>query len=455
MDAVLLSRIQFGLTAFFHFFFPPLTIGLATIIAFFEFMYWRTGKEVWDKTSRFWFKLFTIIFAVGVATGITMEFEFGTNWSEYSKFVGDIFGAPLAAEGLFAFFMESTFMGLLLFGRDKISRAMRFFASFFVALGSTLSAFWIIAANSWQQTPTAYKIENGRAILTDFFGAVFNPSTVPRYLHTVDAAYITGAFFMLGISAYFLLKNKNTEVAKPSLKTALIFALVAMLAQGFLGDYHARQVAVTQPAKAAAFEGMWETQKRAPLNLIGIPDPANEKTNMSIGIPNLLSWLVYGDSNAEIKGLKDFAPSERPPVTATYWSYRFMVFLAGWFGILVLWGGYLLVTNKIYTNKAFLKAALYSMLLPLFANEFGWMAAEIGRQPWIVFGLLKTQVAASPLPPAQILLTIVSFTVVYTILGFAVVYLVRREVKKAMNSGVEVPQTAETANRIGGEKAWI
>lgn len=432
MDAIFLSRLQFGFTAFFHFLFPPLTIGMATIITFIEFLYWRTGKEIYDKMARFWFKLFMITFAVGVATGITMEFQFGTNWSEYSKFVGDIFGAPLAAEGVFAFFLESTFMGLLVFGRDKISKTMRFFASFCVALGSTLSAFWIIVANSWQQTPAAFKIEGGRAVLTDFFGAVFNPSTIPRYLHTVDASYITGAFFMMGISAYFLLRNKNVEIAKPSLKIALIFALVAVLAQGLLGDIHAKQVAVTQPAKLAAFEGLWETQTGAPLNLFGIPDPANETTNAKIGVPGLLSWLVYGDTKAEIKGLKEFAPEERPPVKATYWSYHAMLFFAGWFILLVLWGAFLLMRGKLYTNKPFLTLAYYSMLLPLLVNELGWFAAEIGRQPWIVYGLLKTQVAASPLPAYQVLLTTILFFVVYSGLGAVVVYLMRREVKKAM-----------------------
>lgn len=429
MDAVFLSRLQFGLTAFFHFIFPPLTIGLATLIAVIEFSYWRTGKEIYDQMARFWFKLFSIIFVVGVATGITMEFQFGTNWSRYSRFVGDIFGAPLAAEGVFAFFLESTFMGLLLFGRDKISGTMRFLASLFVALGSTLSAFWIIVANSWQQTPAGFKIENGRAVLTDFLAAVLNPSTIPRYLHTVDAAYITGAFFMLGISAYFLLKNRNTAIARQSLKIALIAAVISVLAQGVLGDFHARQVAVTQPAKLAAFEGMWESTTGAPLNLLGIPRPAQEKTILSVGVPGMLSWLVHGDTGAKIQGLKDFAPADRPPVLAAYWSYRVMIFLAGWFVLLVLWGGYLLLRGRIYDHRGFLRAALYSMVLPVIANEFGWFAAEIGRQPWIVQGLLRTGEAASPLPAYQIVLTIVLFVAVYSCLLGLLLYLIRKEIK--------------------------
>lgn len=445
MDVVFLSRLQFGLTAFFHFFFPPLTIGLITFITIVEFFYWRTGKEIYDRMARFWFKLFTIVFAVGVASGITMEFQFGTNWSEYSKFVGDIFGAPLAAEGVFAFFLESTFLGLLIFGRDKISKNMRFLATFLVALGSTLSAFWIIVANSWQQTPTGYKIEGGRAILTNFAAAVFNPSTLPRYLHVVDAAYITGAFFVMGVSAYFLLKDRQKDIAKKSMKIALIFAFVAVLAQGLLGDIHAREVATYQPAKLATFEGLWDTQSNAPLNIFGIPNAANEKIGFNIGVPGLLSWLVHGNTGAEIKGLKSFAPQDRPPLQATYWSYRVMIAAAVWFVLLVIWGAILLARGKVYTNRKFLNAAFYSMLLPLLVNEAGWLSAEIGRQPWIVQGLLRTKAAISPLPAYQILLTIILFVVVYSGLLAALIHLMRREIKKALGEDTVVKTASNLA----------
>lgn len=454
MDAVLLSRIQFGLTAFFHFLFPPVTIGMAVLLAVMEFQYWRTGKGIYDRMARFWSKLFAIIFAVGVATGITMEFQFGTNWSEYSKFVGDIFGAPLAAEGVFAFFLESTFIGLLIFGRDRISRWMRFVSAAMVALGSTLSAFWIIVANSWQQTPAGYKIEGGRAVLTDFWAAVFNPSTVPRYLHTLDAAYITGAFFVMGISAYLLLKGKQTEIAKKSLKMGLVFALAASLLQVYLGDIHAKQVAVTQPAKLAAFEGLWETKSEAPLVLFGIPDPAGERTKMQIGVPGALSWLVYGDTGAPVKGLKEFAPADRPPLLITFYSYRLMILLAGYMALLVLGGGYLLIRGKLYTNKTILKLFFYSIPVPLLVNELGWIAAEVGRQPWIVQGLMRTAAAASPVPAAQILASIVVFTAVYSGLAGALIYLIRRELNRSMAADAGEP--ADTVQLYaGGEKAWI
>lgn len=432
MDILLLSRLQFGLTAFFHFLFPPLSIGLATIIMFMELIYWRTDNPLYDRMSRFWFRLFTLTFAAGVASGITMEFQFGTNWSEYSRFVGDIFGAPLAAEGVFAFFLESTFLGLLIFGRDRISRPMRFWASFFVALGSTMSAFWIIAANSWQQTPVAYQIVEGRAVLTDFWGAIFNPSTMPRFLHTIDASYLTGAFFVMGISAFFLLRKRFLSEARSSMKIALIFALAAILAQGYLGHIHAQQVAITQPVKLAAFEGLWETTAGAPMNLFGIPDAEKETTRFEIGIPGGLSFLIYGDPNAVVTGLKAFAPEERPPLAVSYWSYRTMLILAGWMFLLVILGIYLLVKKRLEPNKLYLRAVLYSLLVPLLTCELGWIAAEFGRQPWAVYGLLKTQAAVSPVPASQVLLSIGIIVAVYSGILAAFIYLLRKEVYQAM-----------------------
>jgi len=439
MDAVTLSRIQFGLTAGFHFLFPPVTIGLAALIAVMEFLFWRTRRPVYDRMARFWSKLFIMYFVAGVATGITMEFQFGTNWSEYSKFVGDIFGAPLAAEGIFAFFLESTFVGLLLFGRDRISQGMRFVSAFLVALGSTLSAFWIIVANSWQQTPVAYHIEGNRAVLTSFFAAVFNPSTLPRYLHTVDASLITGAFFVMGISAYFLLNGRNTELAKGSLAIALVVAALAAPLQVVLGDIHAREVARYQPAKLATFEALWNTTERAPLNIVALPDPSEEKNILSIGIPGLLSFLTQDNANAPVQGLKDIPPADRPPMIPTYVTFRVMVLLGMYFAALMLWGLYLLWTGKIYQHKAYLRLLLYSMTLPLVANETGWVAAEVGRQPWIVYGVLKTVDAASPLPAASVLATTIGFAVIYTALLVTIIYLTRREIAAALGQPATEP----------------
>lgn len=444
MDAVFLSRLQFGLTAFFHFLFPPLSIGLAALIAVIEFLHWRSKKEIYDRLARFWSRLFIITFAVGVATGITMEFQFGTNWSQYSKFVGDIFGAPLAAEGVFAFFLESTFVGLLIFGRDKISNGMRFFSALMVALGSVLSAFWIIVANSWQQTPAGYQIEGGRAVMTNFLAAVFNPSTVPRYLHTVDGAFMTGAFFMLGVNAYFLLKNKALDIAKPSLKIALVFALCVTLAQIFIGDWHAKEVAAAQPAKLAAFEGVWQTESHAPLLVFGIPDTSSEKTRLAVGVPGMLSFLAKGNASGTVKGLKDFPAADRPPVVATFTFFHLMVAIGIYLGLLILWALYLLRKGKLYQNRLVLKLLFYAIPLPFLANELGWLAAEIGRQPWIVYGVLKTVNAASPLPAVQVLISTIAFVLAYSFLFTAVIYLLRREIKKEMGEvSVAVAQGKE------------
>ncbi|NYE57826.1 cytochrome ubiquinol oxidase subunit I [Carboxydothermus ferrireducens] len=429
MDLTALSRLQFTVTAIFHFFYVPLTLGLAVLIAYMEYKYWRTNDEVWDKMARFWTKLFAINFAVGVASGITMEFQFGTNWADYSRFVGDIFGAPLAAEGVFAFFLESTFIGLLLFGRDKISRGMRFLSAVLVAFGTNLSAFWIIAANSWQQTPAGYKLEGGRAILTSFKEAVFSPSTLPRFLHTLDGAYVTAAFFVMGISAYYLLRKKNVEIARPSLRVGIIFGLIFALLQIYFGDIHAKQVAVTQPAKLAAFEGLWETQEKAPLLILGWPDTKNEKNVFEIGVPGLLSYLAHGDVNQPVKGIKEFPREERPPILPTFLSFHLMVGLGILMALALLWAVVELIRGKIYNNRLLLKLLLYFIPLPYIANELGWITAEVGRQPWIVYGLLKTSDAVSKLDPGQLVLTNLLFIAVYLFLGGLMLYLMVRTVK--------------------------
>jgi len=429
MDLVTLSRMQFIITAIVHFFYVPLTLGLAVLIAYMEYKFWRTNDLVWDRMARFWTKLFAVNFAVGVATGITMEFQFGTNWADYSRFVGDIFGAPLAAEGVFAFFLESTFIGLLLFGRDKISRGMRFLSAVLVAFGTNLSAFWIIAANSWQQTPAGYKLEGGRAVLTNFKEAVFNPSTWPRFLHTLDGAYITAAFFVMGISAYYLLQKKNIEIAKPSLKVGIIFGLIFALWQIYFGDIHAKQVAVTQPVKLAAFEGLWETKEKAPLLILGWPDAKNEKNVFEIGVPGLLSYLAHEDFTSPVTGLKEFPKDERPPVLPTFLSFHLMVGLGFLMALLLLWAVFELFQGKIYEKTLLLKLLLYFIPLPYIANELGWITTEVGRQPWIVYGLLKTSDAVSKLDPWQVLLTNILFLVVYLFLGGLMLYLMVRTIK--------------------------
>lgn len=431
MDAVLLARIQFAITIGFHFLFPPITIGLAWILTIIEGLSWRTRQEMYERAGRFFGKLLGLTFAVGVATGIVMEFQFGTNWARYSKFVGDVFGAPLAAEGVFAFFLESGFLGLYLFGRNRISKGLHWFSIFMVAVGSTLSAFWIIVANSWQQTPAGFVMRNGRAELTSFWDAVFNPSTLPRYFHTVDAALISGAFFVAGISAYLLLKNKENISARKSLKIALIFGLVVSVLEVFpFGHEHAQQVARTQPEKFAAIEGVYDSQTGAPLALFGVPTNSPPDLKVPIEIPGILSWMAFGDINAEIKGINDFPEEDRPPLFLTFVSFHNMVILGLYFIAVMAWGVYLLKKDTVWDNQRFLKILLWSIPLPLIACQLGWIAAEVGRQPWIVYGLLRTSDAHSiAVTSGEILFSIILFTGIYALLGSLYVFLLAKEVK--------------------------
>ena len=444
MDPVLLARIQFGLTIAFHFLFPPVSIGLAWIIVYMAWRSWRTGEEIYEQMTRFWVKILALIFVVGVASGITMEFQFGTNWSTYSRFVGDIFGSPLAAEGVFTFFLESTFMGVMIFGRKRVSKKMYWFSALMVAFGATFSAFWIIVANSWQQTPVAYQIVGEgafrRAELTDFWGAVFNPSTMPRYIHTVTAAMITGGFFVASSSAWYLLKGRFQEFARRSLLIGLILAAVASLLIVGVGHWHAIQVAETQPAKLAAFEALYETQDWVGMIIWGFPDVANQTVRMRIAVPKLLSILIDMDPNSTIAGLDQFPQSEWPPIGLSFYPYHLMVLLAGWF-ILVSWGG-LLLGKKRYENKLFLKALLITLPLPILTMELGWMAAELGRQPWVVYGLLKTEDAVSVVVPAgQILATIIMFSVVYALLLALLIYLILKEFRRGPEHNVHKEAT--------------
>ncbi|MCU7494145.1 MAG: cytochrome ubiquinol oxidase subunit I [Ignavibacteria bacterium] len=431
MDAVFLARVQFAMTAGFHFLFPPVSIGLAWLVVILEGMGWRKNNLVYQKAGKFFGKLLALTFAVGVATGIVMEFQFGTNWSEYSKFVGDIFGAPLAAEGVFAFFLESGFLGLYLFGRNRVSKGVHWFSALMVAFGSTLSAFWIIVANSWQQTPSGYIINNNRAELSSFYDAVFNPSTLPRYFHTVDAALMCGAFFVAGISAYYLLNKKHLDEARASMKVAVIFGLIVSLLEVFpFGHTHAQQVARTQPEKFAAIEGLYTTQQGAPVVLFAIPSSKPPELKASLEVPKVLSWLAFGDVNASVKGLNDFPKDEIPPLELTFISFHTMVALGMFFILVLLWALYAIYRKTLWQNRPLLKILLWSIPLPVIACQVGWMAAEVGRQPWIVYRLLKTQMAASVTVGAgEILFSIILFGLIYLALLCLYIFLLVKEVK--------------------------
>ena len=448
MDAVLLARIQFAVTIGFHFLFPPITIGLAWLLVVVEGLGWKTGDEAWVRAGKFFGKLFALTFAVGVATGIVMEFQFGTNWASYSRFVGDIFGAPLAAEGVFAFFLESGFLGLFLFGRNRISKGAHWFSILMVAVGATISAFWILVANSWQQTPAGYVYNEatGRAELTSFVEAVFNPSTMPRFLHTITAALVAGSFFMAGFAAILLLKKRGGEPTRKSLVLALIAGFIFSVLVAFpFGHEHAKQVAATQPEKFAAIEGLYTGQEGAPLVLFGLVSPTPPELKAKVEIPNMLSWMAFGDVNAPVKGIKDFPP-DTVPQGAELWlsfvSFHNMVILGGFF-IAVTGLGLLFAWRETLAGKRwFLRVLAFSIPLPLAACQFGWIAAEVGRQPWIVYGLLKTKDAASVVVSAgEILFSLILFSLIYLALGALWIFLLARKAK----AGIEGAATGEVA----------
>ena len=417
MDASMLARIQFAFTIGYHFLFVPISLGIGLMMVFTERRYYKSGLDEDKSATTFWLRLFTATFAIGVATGITMEFAFGTNWASFSRFVGDIFGAPLAAEGIFSFFLESTFLGVLLFGRNRVSKRFYYVSTWLVAIGAHLSALWIIIANSWMQTPRGFEVVGGRAVLTNFWQAALNPSTLPRYFHTIVAAWVAGAFVTAGIAAYYLLKGRHVQFAKQAMKGALVLGLVASLAMPFLGHWHAVEVAKEQPAKMAAFEGLFQTQANAPLTLFGIVDPEGKTVNAQIAIPNLLSLMLGFSPDHVVTGLDKFQLDEQPPLQWTFQTYHFMVLLGLYFVALMVIGLFLLWRKKLDKTRWYLRALAISLPLPIIAMQLGWMAAEIGRQPWIVQDILRTRDAiSSTVPAGQILTSLIIFGLIYALL---------------------------------------
>ncbi len=432
MDALTLSRLQFAVTAAFHFIFVPLTLGLSILIAYMESRYVRTNDAMYLKMTKFWGKLFLINFALGIVTGITMEFQFGMNWAEYSKYVGDIFGAPLAIEATVAFFLESTFIGLWVFGWNKVSKRVHALSIWLVAIATNLSALWILLANGWMQKPVGYVLRNNRAEMVDFGAMLTNPYGWLKFSHTLLSGYVVAAFFVMGISAYHLLKKTNTAFFKRSFKMAAAFGLMSSFLVFIVGDFHAAMVAKTQPTKFAAMESVWDTQKAVPYNFLVIPDVKNERNTVSeLGIPKLLSLLAFHDGDAEIKGLKEFSKEDRPPVLATFLSFRGMAALGMLFMLLALAGYVISKRDRLESNPLFLRIMLYALPLPYIAAQLGWLVAEVGRQPWIVYGVLRTSDAVSKsVTAAQVWTSLIGFTVFYGMLGFIDVYLLAKYSKK-------------------------
>ena len=422
MDVLMLSRLQFAAATMFHFLFVPLTLGISVLIACMETAYARTGKDVYKRMAKFWGKLFLINFTLGVVTGITLEFQFGTNWSRYSAYVGDIFGSLLAIEATAAFFLESTFIGVWHFGWDKLSPKAHATAAWLVAGASNLSAVWILIANGFMQNPLGYELRNGRAELTDFVAVITNPWAWNQFVHVVSASFCVATFFIMGISAWHLLRKQNEEFFQKSFRLGLYVGLASVAIVAVQGHLHGNMVAKVQPAKLAAMESHWETVKGAPMYLLQIPDEKNEKNLVqALPVPKLLSILAFSDPDAEVKGLLDFPAADRPPVAITFLAFRVMVGIGTLMPLLLLFG--LLKRESLTRYPLYLKAMLWAMPLPYLAMQAGWAVTEVGRQPWIVYGLMRTSDAVSPIAASQAGASLVAMVLLYTLLGAAGGYL--------------------------------
>ena len=432
METEILARIQFALTIAFHYIYPPLSIGLGLLMVIFKGIYLRTGKVEYNTLARFWTRIFSLTFGIGVATGIVMEFEFGTNWATYSRYVGDIFGSALAAEGVFAFALESTCLGIVLFGWNKIKPVWHFLATLGVFLGSMCSAVWIVIANSWQQTPAGYVVAGegmqAKAVITDFWAMVFNPSSVDRIWHVWQGAFLAGIFLVLSVHAWYLLKGRHVEISKKAFKVTLIVGTIFSLLQLASGHSSAEGVAKNQPEKLAAMEGHFRTEP-ADLYLFGWVDKKNEVTH-GVKIPNGLTYMLHYDTETPVIGLDQYPMEDRPgQVNAVFQFYHIMVAIGMFLIALTVFASFLLWRGKLYDKRWLLRIFVWAVILPQIGNQVGWFAAEMGRQPWIVYKLLRTSAALSKAVTAhQILFAIILFTIVYTILFILFIYLLKKKI---------------------------
>lgn len=458
MDAVLLSRVQFALTIMFHYLFPPLTIGLGVLIVYFLAMHVKTGRAMYERSARFWLELFAVSFAMGVASGVVMEFQFGTNWATYSRYVGDVFGPLLAAEGILAFFLESAFLGILVFAWDRISAGMRLFSAVMVSGGSILSSIWITVANSWQQTPAGFHLVEKvvgqesflRAEIVDFWAMVFNPSSVLRVVHVWLGAFLLGAFFVMSVSAWYLLKGRHQEFARRNFMVALVLATVCAVLQLVAGHQQARLVAKYQPAKLAAFEGLYQTPEGgAPLYVWGWPDDQSRSVRGGLKVPGLLSFLVYGNFHTPLPGLDHLEEKwGRPPVWLSFQSYHVMVWVGLFFIVLTLYASWLGWRGRLF-EKRWLMWVFVGAVVPAYvANELGWVAAEVGRQPWVVYpvvqadgslhgGLRTAEAVSEAVTAGQVAGSIGVFSLVYAGLFAVWLYVLVHKIRRGPGEAAE------------------
>lgn len=437
VELLLLSRLQFAITVAFHFLFVPLTLGLALLVAGMETMYYKNKDEIWRKMADFWGRVFKINFAIGLVTGLAMTFQFGTNWGAYAEFMGDVFGPPLAVEALLAFFLEGTFFGAWIF-LDRSRQKLKAFSMWMVALGTNISSLWIITANGFMQNPVGYEMaaDGSKVVMTDFFALLTNSYVWYMLVHTLLSAYFLTAFLIMGICAYHFLKRNNNEVFKKSFRIAVTIAFATAVLLPVLGHGYAQYVAELQPAKGAAMDAIWETGSSVPMYLIQIPDSSTGSNSVELlGIPGLGSFLYTGSFTGTITGLNQLPQDELPPVGMVFWSFRLMTILGSLFIIEALSGLYLQKSGKLYTSDKYLKLLMWSIPLPYIAIIAGWIVAEVGRQPWIVYGLLKTANGISSVPISDVLFSIVLISAFYLILVVFEIYLIKKTVVNA--TGVE------------------
>ncbi len=444
MHVLALSRMQFAVATYFHFLFVPLTLGLSFLVAIMETLSVRTGDEDYRRLAKFWGKLFLINFAVGVVTGITLEFQFGTNWSRYSAYVGDIFGSLLAVEATVAFFLESTFIAVWFFGWKKLSPKMHVVSIWLVAIASNISAFWILVANAWMQHPVGYVIRHGRAELKDFFAIITQRFALLEFVHTLGGAYILAGFFVLGISAWHLARKHQVVLFKKSFRVAAVWTLVFAVFEIAQGHMNAEILHSAQPTKLAAIESHWDTQRNAPLYLLSWPDSKDERNSVqALGVPSLLSLLAGYSPSTVVKGLRDWPANQRPPVLPLFLSFRTMVGLG--FAFLLLGFFAFRWRSRIEQHGRFLRILPWLIPLPYLANQLGWTIAELGRQPWIVYGIMKTSDAVSPLATSQVAVSLVGFILVYSLLGLVDFFLLWKYARLGVADQATSPSDAQAA----------
>ncbi len=455
MDAITLARLQFGITTVYHFFFVPLTLGLPILVAIMETIYVRTGNEVYKRMTKFWGKLLLINFALGVVTGIVLEFQFGMNWSEYARFMGDIFGVPLATEALSSFFLESTFLGIWIFGWNRLPKALHAATMWLVALGSNLSGLWILIANSFMQQPVGYAIVGGRAQLTDFGALITNPNIITQYPHVITSGVVTAAFFIMGISAYHLLRQSyDQEAFWRSFRIAAVAAIIGSILVILVGHAQTQHIAQSQPMKMAALEALVQSEDPASFSLFSIvqQDGSEVSELVAIRIPAVLSFLTYNRFSGEVRGIRDiqaeyttrFGPDDYvPPVMLIYFTFRIMVGAGFLLALLALIAVILVWRGSVERAPFFLKVLIPAIGLPYIANTAGWLLTEMGRQPWIVYGLQKTKDAISPaVTPGMLVFSLLLFTLVYGGLMIADIYLLARFAKQGTTEQEQAEQTA-------------